>query len=158
MQSTIKSLTNLAALAVLVSPAASAAPQATPYGAGCAGLQVGSAGAPLAGSASFQVTLTGGAPSAPAVLIIGASDAVWSGFPLPLDLTATGAPGCQLLASLDLTQGLATDAGGAAAQPLPLPCSPNLVGKTLFLQFAVLTPSKKRLRRTRGSTLPRTPG
>jgi hypothetical protein len=108
----------------------------TAFGAGCDGgngpdVHSG-AGRPEIGlTATWQVI--GGPPSVPAVLVLGASNTNWLGVPLPLPVP--GAPGCALLASMDVSLPAATGSGGVATMPLPLPAVPSLIGGHVYTQF-----------------------
>jgi hypothetical protein len=71
--------------------------------------------------------------------VVGLSDDVGpGGLPLPLDLSPFGAPGCQLLASLDLQLFLVTDASGNADMSFPIPPNPAFAGWPLRFQTLVL--------------------
>lgn len=128
-----------AALATLLL-AVPAATQATPYGSGCGGLSIDSTGSPGIGSTTFAATLSGGPPSSPGFLNLGVSDSSWLGLPLPLDGGLLGAPGCQVLASVDTLFTVATDGSGSIHHPLPIPCAPAIAGQSVFLQIAVVSP------------------
>ena len=89
------------------------------YGCGC----VGSNGVtplfseitPPTPGGTWTTTLSGVAPGAPTVLMLGLNNVSWLGIPLPLDLSIVGAPGCVVLTSgqtLTLTT-TASGAGGA---------------------------------------------
>lgn len=78
----------------------------TPYGLGCSGSRgVPQVSAPLGSlpriGTTFNVQVSNLPLTGPAFLGIGFSDASYGASPLPLDLTSLGAPGCQLLQSLD---------------------------------------------------------
>ena len=78
-------------------------------------------------------------------LIVGASNTLWAGASLPLDLTPFGAPGCTLLTGLNLLLPAATDASGNAALTLPIPNNPALIGLQVFFQWQVFDPSQNAL-------------
>jgi hypothetical protein len=105
------------------------------FGAGCGGLRIGSEGLPFVGSTQFAVTLAGAPRSAFVLMWLGLSSTSWGGSPLPLDLTLAGAPGCHLLASLDLTFLGTTDLQGRATLPVSLPQA-SLIGLRLHSQWA----------------------
>jgi len=105
------------------------------YGSGCLGTSIGRSGRPGLGE-TFDVILSDASPSQLAFLNLGASRTVWRGLPLPLDLTAAGAPGCSVLASFDVTLSTTIDATGVASVSLPLPSSSSLIGQLLYLQWA----------------------
>lgn len=61
--------------------------------------------------------------------------------PLPVDLTAAGAPGCFLFQSLDVLGGTPTNASGSASLSLPIPNDKTLAGVVFYNQFFVLDPT-----------------
>jgi len=108
----------------------------TTVGAGCAGIAgvpvIAVDGTPRIGS---SVTVSVSGTAAPiGVLVFGFSDTIWQGIPLPLELTAFGAPGCYLRVGLDVLF--------ASAPPGPvsvtLPVAPLLNGFLLFAQWAMV--------------------
>lgn len=101
-------------------------------------------GVPSIGT-TFHVQLGDAVANAPAVFVFGDSDQAWQGASLPLSLTALGAPGCSLRVSADITQLVATDAGGAASVPVVVPNAPALLDAVFFEQFAVLDPASNAL-------------
>ncbi|MCR9243759.1 MAG: hypothetical protein NXI31_01920 [bacterium] len=115
----------------------------TPYGTGCqafANLQIDVAAQPRIGR---QLVLIGrNAPAfAPAVAAIGTSNASANGVPLPLDLTPYGAPGCDLLCSVDLVLPGQTDAQGTSLAGWVIPFDPALVGASFFCQWLIADPT-----------------
>ncbi|MBK9129796.1 MAG: hypothetical protein IPM13_18735 [Phycisphaerales bacterium] len=110
-------------------------------GAGCAGqngipaLAPGTA-RPWIGE-TFTMTATG--LSGIAVALLGWSDTMAGPFPLPLELTAFGMPGCRLYVSLDVQQALAP-AVGRAQWSLFLPDRPSLIGLTFHQQVVTAAP------------------
>jgi len=113
----------------------------TPFGGACPNSnggrsQIGSVGFPCLG-AMFEVTLSGAAATAPAVVSIGGNRDSALGLPLPLDLAIVGAPGCYLFHDLLVTVNLATDATGCARFPLGAPLVPALRGGHLYAQWFV---------------------
>lgn len=72
-------------------------------------------------------------PSALPLLVIGLSDTVAEGLPLPLSLAALGAPQCQLLVSTE------TITFAPAGLSLTLPNDPLLIGESLYSQGIVLS-------------------
>lgn len=111
----------------------------TPFGGACANSngslsQIGSVGFPCLG-ASFDVTLSGAATTAPAVLTIGGNRDNALGLPLPLDLAVVGAAGCFLFHDLAASINLASDANGCAGFPLAVPLVPALRGGHLYAQW-----------------------
>ena len=112
----------------------------TTFGAGCAG----SAGiaqnlatpAPRIGQSS-TITLSPVPTTAVALLFVGTSNTFSTSFgPLPLDLTAFGAPGCFARVSDDAAQ-FFTIGSGSATVPLAVPNNPFFVGVQLFTQGVV---------------------
>lgn len=105
----------------------------TPYGLACGALTGSSwnvVGAPTVGNAGYVVGLRDGVPASFAVLAIGDNRAASSllGAPLPIDLTALGAPGCQLLVDPLVLLAQPSNVFGEADQPLPIPAAPILSG------------------------------
>lgn len=121
----------------------------TPYGTGCAGQggfvpQIGSTGQHSYGSTDFRVTLSKalGSLGGRAFLSVGVSDQSWVGTTLPLQLGG----GCALLASPDLILPATVSGGfgagqGTAAVNFLVPNNPQLGGKKLYLQWAVVDPA-----------------
>jgi hypothetical protein len=64
----------------------------------------------------------------------GVSDTTGFGLPLPIDLTALGAPGCSIYTSTDLLLGPVNNTGGGASLVLTVPNDPSLVGRALHWQ------------------------
>lgn len=73
------------------------------------------------------------------LVVLGTSATNWLGVPLPADLTTVGAPGCRLLASMDLLEILPISGGGGVLS-WPLPVQPSAVGAQMFVQGATLDP------------------
>ncbi len=97
------------------------------------------AGVPSLG-VTFDVVLDEAVANAPGLFVMGSSATTWQGASLPLSLATLGAPGCELLVSVDVTQPVLTDAGGAAIVPVSVPNDPTLLDAAFFEQFAVLDP------------------
>ena len=103
----------------------------TLYGTGCPG----TAGtpflfgpeAPLVGH-NVPVIVANLVPYAPAVVVLGVSNAFWQGLPLPVNLAAVGAPGCQVLTSSDIFL-QATNFNGTGYMTIALP--PGLAPSTM---------------------------
>ncbi|TAJ13335.1 MAG: hypothetical protein EPO68_13245 [Planctomycetota bacterium] len=89
----------------------------------------------------FPVQLAQARPFAPAVLLLGTSDASWSGLPLPHDLSPYGAPGCALLAAPSFTNVRSVKADGTAKVTYQIPLSLQLVGASFYNQWAVVDPT-----------------
>lgn len=68
-----------------------------------------------------------------AVWVLGLSDQVFNGLPLPFDLALIGLPGCDLLTSADLID-LSLATGGVASYSVSLPFQTNLVGQSIYCQ------------------------
>jgi subtilisin family serine protease len=109
-------------------------------------------GVPQVGGA-FALRLTRAAANGAATLLLGTSRDSRGGVALPIDLTASGAPGCALLVSDDgppwnpsrAAIPVSTDGAGGAAVPLALPGSPSLAGMTFYCQFLALDPAANAL-------------
>ncbi|MEZ5966386.1 MAG: hypothetical protein R3F56_21300 [Planctomycetota bacterium] len=109
----------------------------TAFGSGCAGSNGTpthfGVGQPEVGQ-TIDWGLTAGPAQVPAVLVLGASNTLWQGLPLPLPLP--GAPGCNLQASMDVIIPTTTLSGGATTVSIPIPNVPSLIGGHVFTQFA----------------------
>ncbi len=109
---------------------------ATPFGAGCGSPTLGltTIAPPRSGTlAEAQITNT---PTPFTFVALGWNRTVLSGiFPLPLDLTSFGMPGCTLLQSSDVAAEPTTPTGsGTSTFRLQIPSLPALLGLTLYLQ------------------------
>lgn len=112
------------------------------FGAGCSG----SAGTPalsalgepnLGATWTVQVSsLPAGAANVP-FGILGVSRSTWAGLALPLSLVSIGAPGCDVLVSVDVAAPL-TNLRGSATWDVPIPREVALAGAEVFVQAAVL--------------------
>ncbi|MFO1052462.1 MAG: serine hydrolase [Planctomycetota bacterium] len=115
----------------------------TAFGSGCpgsAGTPTHSGlGTPDAGQVMTLRVSNGGA-STPVIALIGFSNSIWSGTPLPLSLGLLGAPACSLRVSPDVTFNAATSASGIASINLQLPDQTALIGAHLYSQFVVVAP------------------
>jgi hypothetical protein len=113
----------------------------TSFGVGCAG----SSGAPSLSARPLPWlgdTLTieaSNLAAGPAVVLLGPSDTVWSGTPLPFDLGPLGMPGCQLLVDPEVLLPLAVAAGTGTFR-LPVVPDPGLLGLTLYAQALSIDP------------------
>ena len=110
---------------------------ATTYGTACAGASgilptIGTTGLPIAG-VPFSVDVTGPA-STPGILLIGVSNGLFLGLPLPLNLTPFGFPGCFLNTSINLQLPFATDGAGTASFNFVVPG----LGANPFVQALLL--------------------
>ena len=111
------------------------------YGKGCTGSnsrtpEMVFGGLPTQGS-TLAIRMRNGNPSSLARLVIGFSKTTWSSKNLPLDLGFMGAPGCNLLASIDVMLTVGTDAKGEISLVNKVPTDSKLVGVTAYVQFAV---------------------
>ena len=77
------------------------------------------------------------APAPVGAISLGFSQTAWGPVPLPVRLDALGAPGCELLQSLDLV--FPTLPG--TVENLPVPADPGLVGGVVFTQALLLDPA-----------------
>lgn len=115
-----------------------------PYGTGCPGAlgvpqfaaQPGSR--PQVGTV-LQTDLTN-LPLGVGLVGAGLSNTVSGGLPLPLDLTAIGMPGCNLLADPLVTQ-VAVGAGTTAIWQFAIPNQPSLIGFVVYGQGFSLDPN-----------------
>ena len=96
--------------------------------------QMSVVGTPEIGT-TYQPRVTDAPTGSPAVLVSGLSDQVSQSIPLPAPLP--GAPGCNLLVSLDALAATATNAAGSAQQPFAVPNQPALVGLQVFHQWFI---------------------
>lgn len=111
------------------------------YGQGCAGSRgVPSVSAPLGSlpriGTTFTVQVSNVPFTGPVFLGVGFSDSDYGGTPLPLDLSTVGAPGCELLQSLDALLPL-TNIVGSASWSLTVPPIP---GGEFFVQAFAFDP------------------
>ena len=97
---------------------------------GSAGMFVQSLGVPSLGNASFGLQLLA-MPVTPTALVLGASEQVFLGQPLPLSLPG----GCQLLVAAPIVLPSATNAAGSLTQVLGVPNDPWLRGGRVFAQW-----------------------
>lgn len=116
------------------------------YGTGCPTSPgsppvIGSTGgSPLPPNPTYAITLQSAPANSPALLLLGASNTTWVGFPLPVPLSTFGGPtGCSLLVSLDVVLPVAAGPTGAATVGLPLPAA-FLCSGTAYAQWAVFNP------------------
>ncbi len=123
------------------------------FGQACAGTAgfrplAGIATSPLVGG-SFKLKVHEIPPATAVLAFLGFSNKSWGALPLPLPLTAFGAPGCALLASMDIVQiafSTGTGAGnGAAAATWVIPNDSRLRGLQLHFQALVVDKGANRL-------------
>lgn len=74
------------------------------------------------------------------VVVLGLSNQVWNGIPLPFDLSSVGLPGCNLLASADLLE-IAAASNSTATYGLPIPNQTSLLALSIYTQGIVLDPT-----------------
>ncbi len=115
------------------------------FGSGCAGATrrtpaLGFFGIPTIGR-NMSLMLQNGLGGGNAFLVVGISDTFWNGTGLPFDLTGAGAPGCRVLASLEMVVGVPIDPTGETNLTLPIPPNAALVGAPFFDQWFVLDPA-----------------
>ena len=116
------------------------------YGTGCTGAlgvptNLTAGGAPTSGgNAAFALHLADALPNAACLGVLGLSNTVWGGVPLPLGLGPFGIPGCHLLVSPDAVLALATNAAGRSVLRLPVPPVPALAGTSIYVQWYVVDP------------------
>jgi len=72
-------------------------------------------------------------------VLLGASNELWGGVPLPLELGLIGMPGCWLQVSIDVSLPLPNH-GGWTGLPLAIPFDYRLLGAGIFAQAFVLDP------------------
>ncbi|MCU0867481.1 MAG: hypothetical protein MUC36_27175 [Planctomycetes bacterium] len=121
----------------------------TPFGTGC----LGSAGIPSLGAGDHRLpwlddsfslranqlgTAAGGGPSL-ALLVFGFSDQIWSGIPLPLDLSLIGLSGCTMRVAFDVPE--VSSHTGSLTKTLSLPNNPALAGLAFFAQVLAIDPA-----------------
>ncbi len=86
---------------------------------------------------SFGLSVRDAEPAGVAVFWIGVSDRLWPGLgPLPFDVSAHGAPGCQIHASGDMSYLAGVDVAGRSSITVPIPITPALNGLEVFAQSA----------------------
>lgn len=124
-----------------------------PFGSGCGPnttaptLDIES-GAPARGGA-YTLMATGFASGSVVVHLIGASNATWSGVPLPYNLASIGYPACNLLVSADSMLAGVADSRGRAQLAIPVPNSRFLPGRSVYHQ-SVAVDANQRLAFTNG--------
>ena len=112
----------------------------TPFGHGCATsagvLELKAQSRPVLGR-TFSLAVGTLPPAAWPLLLLGRSDLVWQGMPLPWDLARLGMPGCSLFTSIDVA-GPMIPLGQTAHASLPIPLDRSLLGRQLFAQAVAL--------------------
>lgn len=69
----------------------------------------------------------------------------WKGIPIPIELSAYGAPGCWLAVDVLMAESRVADAGGQALYGFNVPSIPTLKGQWLRYQGAALAPAANAL-------------
>ncbi|MEM7199011.1 MAG: sulfatase-like hydrolase/transferase [Planctomycetota bacterium] len=88
---------------------------------------------------TYTVSLTNGAPYAPALLFLVNSRFAFGPVALPFPLEVIGgAPGCYQYVAPGYAFTTTTDAAGAASLPIPVPSSPDLVGLDAYHAWLVV--------------------
>ncbi len=90
---------------------------------------------PSLGNINFALAMSGGLPSAPAVLMIGTSRTSYLNLPLPIDLTFLDMPGCSLYTDVVTSVPLTLNAGGGASLGLPVPSAQIFRGSRIDAQW-----------------------
>ena len=112
-----------------------------PYGSGCAGAlaKMPRIASHDQGPLGTRLTMTEGAPGAPAVCMIGTSNQRLFGVLLPYSMASLGMPGCSLLTSTDIVVPARTGTAGFdvgfGSVEVPLSFSSFLPGQSLYVQW-----------------------
>ncbi len=96
-------------------------------------------GTPQVGT-SFTINLSRARASTAAGIVLGFSNTRWRGINLPFDLSGIGAPGCNLLVSLDLMALTGTNSSGAGSLRVSVPNDKALIQSVLYWQGMVIDP------------------
>jgi hypothetical protein len=97
-------------------------------------------GSTLIPGGTLRTTVRAGGPFNPVLVWLGASIRDFRGLAIPFDLTALGAPGNYLLASMDLIVVTALQQAGSswsAHVDWPIPNRPEMAGATVYAQAAL---------------------
>ncbi|MAE77425.1 MAG: hypothetical protein CMJ85_11210 [Planctomycetes bacterium] len=129
------------------------ATQIFPYGSSCAGekgyLPVIGMPANAVINTSFDTQVHNVPPLTVSLVMMGFSNKLWGAFPLPFDLTALGAPGCSLRASMDVLNPIVTTgsgpSNGVGKATWALPNIPVLRGFDLYFQAMTVDASANAL-------------
>jgi subtilisin family serine protease len=94
----------------------------------------------------IDCTPTGGLALIPMVMFLGASNTSHGQFALPFDLTSFGAPNCALRVSVDVILNVPPNTlGNTTRMTFPVPNQRALIGRSLFHQGALVSPSQNAL-------------
>jgi hypothetical protein len=94
-------------------------------------------GYPIYGVKTIRIPMVDGPPNTNILLFFGASRTAWGSNPLPMSLAFMGAPGCNLLISLDVGLPGQTDSSGAFTWYTSVPPIPALIGTSAIAQFGI---------------------
>lgn len=83
---------------------------------------------------TFYLQVSLAPPSAPSLIVTSGSITQWGPFKLPLDLTAAGAPGCQLFVSMDVLIFAQANTSGVATLSFGIPNDLKLVNQKFYNQ------------------------
>ena len=97
-----------------------------------------SLGSPPFLNSEFSIDLSNAPPNSAAVLVLGFSNQLFSGIPLPFDLGLIGFPSCMLNVSVDIPVTLMSDAAGEASFSF-VPRNSFVI--PVFWQWLVLNPA-----------------
>src|SRR5262249_44813596 len=99
---------------------------------------------PTIGS-TFTVRVAYAPPQSLDFFLIGFSNSSHNGGPLPLDLTAQGAPGCFLRTSIEANDLTLTDVNGTSAMNYTIPNNSSFLGAVLYQQVMAFDPTANAL-------------
>jgi V8-like Glu-specific endopeptidase len=119
------------------------------FGTGCGGATgipvLAQSGVPdLGGSVTYTVTNLDPGADRGGLLMLGVSDTVWNGAPLPADMAVVNMPGCLLLVAPLLNHWLTTNFG-TTAMTLPIPNLPEFLSVRFYGQYFAHDPTAPNL-------------
>jgi hypothetical protein len=85
---------------------------------------------------AFVVGVANVPTQTPVALMIGFSNTIWQGIPLPLALDFMGAFNCSLYNSIEISRTLTSNTLGIAQVGIPVPFDFNLVGLQVYFELA----------------------